>query len=216
MPGIAPTSSLPQVEQDYLAKLTGAYAYIASHLNNPSSEPAVAAVPGAKYFFHVKACSLDSDGDGLNDDEEFARNSNPFLEDSDGDGITDLEEAKDGGDPCNPSVQPFDSAHPPQFANIWVDANYVPPPGVEMDGSRDFPFDDLNRALVAANSGDLIGVRAGTYEWFVKLNPLIEKSLRFVGVDGPTATHIRFHHHGRIIGHKLHGVIESNLGNSSR
>ncbi len=44
---------------------------------------------------------LDSDGDGITDVEEDARDTNPEAEDSDGDGLTDLQEVFIGTDPLN-------------------------------------------------------------------------------------------------------------------
>ena len=42
---------------------------------------------------------LDSDGDGLTDDEEAVHGTGPLLSDSDGDGLTDAEEIEAGTNP---------------------------------------------------------------------------------------------------------------------
>ena len=42
---------------------------------------------------------IDSDGDGLTDQEEFALGTNPYKMDTDGDGFTDKEEVDKGFDP---------------------------------------------------------------------------------------------------------------------
>jgi len=47
---------------------------------------------------------IDSDGDGITDVEETARETDPESEDSDGDGLTDLQEVFLGTDPLNPDT----------------------------------------------------------------------------------------------------------------
>ena len=47
--------------------------------------------------------TLDSDGDGLSDEVEIARGTNPYSPDSDGDGVPDGQEVAEGTDPLNAS-----------------------------------------------------------------------------------------------------------------
>lgn len=47
--------------------------------------------------------TLDSDGDGLSDEVEIARGTNPYSPDSDGDGVPDGQEIAEGADPLNAS-----------------------------------------------------------------------------------------------------------------
>ena len=47
--------------------------------------------------------TLDSDGDGLSDEVEIARGTNPYSPDSDGDGVPDGQEVAEGTDPINAS-----------------------------------------------------------------------------------------------------------------
>ena len=42
---------------------------------------------------------IDSDGDGISDDDEAANGTDPNSSDSDGDGVSDSEEAENGTDP---------------------------------------------------------------------------------------------------------------------
>ncbi len=65
---------------------------------------------GADYRFDsvsIQSATLDSDGDGLDDDTEIQDGTctDPFNADSDGDGLTDGEgEGSAGTDPCNPDT----------------------------------------------------------------------------------------------------------------
>ena len=47
--------------------------------------------------------TLDSDGDGLSDEVDIARGTNPYSPDSDGDGVPDGQEVAEGTDPLNAS-----------------------------------------------------------------------------------------------------------------
>ncbi len=49
---------------------------------------------------------IDTDGDGLSDEEEIAYNTDPKKIDTDGDFYTDYEEVTYGWDPRNPAVSP--------------------------------------------------------------------------------------------------------------
>jgi hypothetical protein len=49
--------------------------------------------------------SLDSDGDGLSDDEEAALGTNPYDPDTDDDGLGDGSEVANGFDPLTPTVR---------------------------------------------------------------------------------------------------------------
>jgi hypothetical protein len=73
---------------------------------------------------------LDSDGDGLPDDEEIANGSNPDVRDTDDDGMGDFMEVRASSpdrplDPNNPSDSPCDT--PPD--GVWVDS--------DLDGLND-------------------------------------------------------------------------------
>ncbi|MCX6398708.1 MAG: thrombospondin type 3 repeat-containing protein [Propionibacteriales bacterium] len=45
---------------------------------------------------------VDTDGDGLTDEEEATLGTDPALADTDGDGVDDGQEVTDGTDPLNP------------------------------------------------------------------------------------------------------------------
>lgn len=64
---------------------------------------------------------LDSDGDGLSDDEERALGTDPFNPDTDGDGISDGDEVDCGSDPLDPtSVCKDDGGKTPTLPNTGV------------------------------------------------------------------------------------------------
>ena len=153
---------------------------------------------GARSFLRLKYTDEpntgDFDGDGLSNQDELSLGTDPFLADTDGDGFNDGYEHTEGTDPLDLRSQPFDSAHPPSVASLWVDANAVIPKNITAfdtgDGSRDYPFTTLTAALKAAHAGDLIAVRAGNYEWDTHDFQYFTQPLRIIGVDGPAATHI--------------------------
>ncbi len=57
------------------------------------------ATPPAARLFDAISLRLDTDGDGLYDDEEAVLGSDPLLEDTDGDGVSDYDERQLGTDP---------------------------------------------------------------------------------------------------------------------
>ncbi len=84
---------------------------------------------------------LDSDGDGITDVEEAARDTDPAVEDSDGDGLTDLQEVFIGTDPLNADTDGdgySDGDEVKAYSNP-LDANVIPD---IIDG--DDPYDSLS------------------------------------------------------------------------
>ncbi len=73
---------------------------------------------------------VDSDGDGLSDDEEEALGTDPLLADTDGDGFDDLEELLAGTDPLDPTDHPaapwLDDGGAPLLAVGRRPPNYLP------------------------------------------------------------------------------------------
>ena len=152
---------------------------------------------GAKSFLRLKYTDEpntgDFDGDGLSNQDELSFGTDPFLADTDGDGFNDGYEHTEGTDPLDLRSQPFDSAHPPSVANVWVDVNSIVSTPSIRDGSRDFPWQTIAQGIAAAQPGDLIAIKAGDYAWDVGSNVYYLKPLRFVGVDGPAATRVTFY-----------------------
>ena len=145
---------------------------------------------GDRDYYRVRVNTPDSDGDGLFDWQEFLPgcNSNPFLADTDGDGFNDLAEKLAGTDAGDFRIRPYDSAHPPAVADIWVDAG-ADLGGFEADGSKDLPFPTILEGIEAAAPGDLVGVRAGDYEIDIGSSTYdLQKPLQLVAVDGPKKT----------------------------
>ncbi len=198
IPGdVTPTLTLPQ--QDYLSKLTNSTAYISSH-PNPGGQNAISnniptGPPGPKKYYRIEIACPDSDGDGLYDYEEFDAGTNPFQADSDGDGFSDFVEVRGGSKAMDPRDFPFDSAHPPAYADLWVDANH----SGSSTGTREEPYNGnfpLNSAYNNAAPNALIAVRAGSYVWDFTSNTSISKPVRFVAVDGPGTVHLKFYDDG--------------------
>jgi hypothetical protein len=179
-----------QADKDYLQKLidgrNGVLAALAAGAASPAMAPSAAE---DRFFFRVREIRADSDGDGLADWDEYASGANSWLVDSDGDGVDDNTEFLAGSRPNNPLDRPFDSAHPPAYADLWVDDGI----GDDLagDGSADLPFRTIEKAVEEAQPGDLIGVREGSYR--VNTTPLeIAKPLRLVAVDGPERTTVEW------------------------
>lgn len=61
---------------------------------------------------------LDSDGDGLSDEEERALGTDPSLRDTDGDGVTDIEEVEQGTDPLAPPAPVVVLSSPQEVAVV--------------------------------------------------------------------------------------------------
>ena len=55
---------------------------------------------------------VDSDNDGLSDDEEIALGTDPNMEDTDGDGFTDGAEDNSFTDPTDPTDHPYEGGWP--------------------------------------------------------------------------------------------------------
>lgn len=83
---------------------------------------------------------LDSDGDGLSDEEERALGTDPLLRDTDGDGVTDFEEVQQGTDPLAAPAPVVASSSPEEVAAVEASLDLVASlPEVEED---DRPFID--------------------------------------------------------------------------
>ncbi|MFH1147686.1 MAG: PKD domain-containing protein [Pseudomonadota bacterium] len=90
----------------------------------------------------ILAGSDDEDGDGLNNEEEITRHTDPFNPDTDGDGFNDGEEVDGGSDPLNRESIPD---HAP-VADAGRDRNAVAGKVFTLDGSGSY---DPEGALIA-------------------------------------------------------------------
>lgn len=73
-------------------------------------------VPGQRKFYRVIETRLDTDGDGLFDDEEMGEfNSDPYSYDTDGDGYSDGHEIDAGSDPGDASQNPVNGGSGPSL-----------------------------------------------------------------------------------------------------
>ena len=70
--------------------------------------------------------NTDSDGDGLTDGEEIDLGIDPLLEDSDGDGYRDIDEITEGKDPADPDSVIYQGGWPYAASKSELDASSVP------------------------------------------------------------------------------------------
>jgi hypothetical protein len=113
---------------DVLADMQGSLAGITNVSN--TTESAV----GEGNFFRVLKRRLDSDADGLFDDEEDMLNMDPWLQDSDGDGFSDWEETLWGTDPRDPLSNPASQPEPTDLFYTYFSASL---PEAENSGDED-------------------------------------------------------------------------------
>lgn len=102
----------------------------------PDSPPELTVTPSV-----ADAVAVDRDGDGLTDEQERERGTDPLLRDTDGDGLSDEDEVRDGTDPLAPPVR-AESA-------LEISAEPVPPtppqPQAVFDQDADGLSDDQER-----------------------------------------------------------------------
>jgi hypothetical protein len=100
---------------------------------------------------------VDSDFDGMSDDWEFARGTDPAVNDarvdSDGDSVDNVVEYLR-------RTLPLDASSVPDIRTLYVDQSNTT--GVEY-GSPKSPFSSISVALTEASHGDTISLASGTY-----------------------------------------------------
>jgi Bacterial TSP3 repeat len=125
----------------------------------------LAAAGSASAAGNSSAALIDSDGDGLSDEEERLLGTNPLLADSDGDGFDDLEELLAGTDPLDPHDHP---------ATAWLDAAGAPLLAVGHRPTNYLPLSSLmnpSRPMVAsaaAVSGGGGGTSGGSPTFYLR------------------------------------------------
>ena len=127
----------------------------------------------------------DSDGDGLTDEEELARGTNPYSADTDGDGISDGQEVAQGTDPLD--------AH----SNVYADEKK----GQAEETKRDMAITELIRAhQLEELNHKLADVRQGYFEpenfknylnAMENLDRYSARNLELIMAQYPTATRLK-------------------------
>lgn len=129
--------------------------------------------------------SVDTDRDGMSDDWERVRGTDPAVDDAtadtDGDGVENIIEHLRG-------TLPGDATSTPVLTTIYLDAANTT--GVE-DGSLLNPFSKIRAALMQANHGDTIRIASGMYEQGGYFN--IAKSVNLVGPSDRSAIFTPFY-----------------------
>ena len=88
---------------------------------------------------------VDTDGDGLTDQQEHTLGTDPLLRDTDGDGISDADEERAGTDPLTftrPVRDPSAPAEPAPVAPVVTTTSPVAPPRAVLDQDEDGIPDD--------------------------------------------------------------------------
>lgn len=114
----------------------------------------------------------DTDLDGMSDDWEQARGTQPSVDDAladnDGDGYVNIVE-------YFKNALPQDNTSLPVINTWYVDASNSS--GIE-DGSTANPYVTIQQAIAAAKQGDIVSIAGGNYDIGFMFN---QKSLRFTG-----------------------------------
>ena len=116
-----------------------------------------------RYFMNLTTAGsgTDSDGDGLNDDEELDGGTSPVLADSDGDGVDDLTEQQQGSNPTavdyysvsfSADVSGGGGGTPPEMQVVVISEPYDEP-------NQEFP---PSGAVFSATSSGIIHFRKGS------------------------------------------------------
>jgi len=137
---------------------------------------------------------IDTDHDGLNDEEENARGTNPFNPDSDGDGLSDGFECQNGLNPLlwDSDGDGFSDGYESDCGTDPDDINDVPVIYVDIsnnsgieDGTVEHPFSTIEDGISHAQEYWTVKVAAGNYLESIT----ISSNIRLAG-DNPSTTFI--------------------------
>ena len=166
---------------------------------NDESTPAATTTIGERGRIVKLDFAVDSDGDGLSDDEELQLGTNPYNSDTDGDGLSDFYEVNNGTNPLLYDTDGdgysdgyevdagTDPSEKDDMPIIYVDAGNS---GYE-DGTKDNPYNTVNEGINAASDKYTVLVAVGTYGESVTIDKdirLIGESLTTTIIDGGAAS----------------------------
>ncbi|HEX9628141.1 MAG TPA: DUF1565 domain-containing protein [Acidiferrobacterales bacterium] len=101
--------------------------------------------------------NVDTDKDGMSDDWESVRGTNPAVDDAmddpDGDGYVNIVELFGRSLPLDPTSLPV-------FRTLYVDPAST---SAKEDGSADHPYKTIQKAINGARNGDILRLASGTY-----------------------------------------------------